>query len=63
MMKIASVKTHVISVPLAAPRWTAHELHADSSIIIVEVRTDDGVTGYGQIHSMPMKEIPRCRPQ
>ena len=27
-----------------------------SSVIVVEVRTDDGLTGYGQIHGSPMKK-------
>lgn len=44
-------------MPLAVPRWTAHEMLTTASIIIVEVQTDDGRVGYGQIHSGPMKEI------
>src|SRR5258705_1491955 len=55
--RIASVKPHPISVPLNAPVWTAHEELTSSSVIVVEVRTDDGLTGYGQIHGSPMKAI------
>ena len=29
--------------------WTAHEELKSSSVIVVEVRTDDGLTGYGQV--------------
>src|SRR5881628_383586 len=55
--RIASVKPHPISVPLNDPVWTAHEKLTSSSVIVVEVRTDDGLTGYGQIHGSPMKAI------
>ncbi len=56
-MKITSIKTHAISVPLTHPRWTAHEVMTASDIIFTEVTTDDGVVGYGQIHGGPMKQI------
>ncbi|HMH53783.1 MAG TPA: enolase C-terminal domain-like protein, partial [Candidatus Acidoferrum sp.] len=46
-----------ISVPLTDVLWTAHEELKSSSVIVVEVRTDDGLTGYGQIHGSPMKTI------
>lgn len=57
MSKIAEVKTHPISVPLKQVLWTAHEELKDSSVILVEVRTDDGIAGYGQIHGSPQKAI------
>ena len=57
MSKIAEIKTHPISVPLKQVLWTAHEELKDSSVILVEVRTDDGITGYGQIHGSPQKAI------
>jgi hypothetical protein len=47
--RIASVKSHPISVPLKDVRWTAHEELKASSVIVVEVRTEDGLTGYGHI--------------
>ena len=56
-MQISSIKTYPVSVPLAVPRWTAHEKMTASSVILVEVTTDEGVTGYGQIHGGPAKEI------
>jgi L-alanine-DL-glutamate epimerase-like enolase superfamily enzyme len=55
--KIAVIKTYPISVPLKKTLWTAHEELKDSSLILVEVRTDDGITGYGQIHGSPQKGI------
>lgn len=57
MSRIAEVKTHPISVPLKHTLWTAHEELKDSSVILVEVRTDDGIAGYGQIHGSPQKAI------
>lgn len=57
MTRIASVKPHPISVPLTDVLWTAHEELKSSSVIVVEVRTDDGLTGYGQIHGSPMTAI------
>jgi L-alanine-DL-glutamate epimerase-like enolase superfamily enzyme len=55
--RIASVKPHPVLVPLKDVLWTAHEELKASSVIVVEVRTDDGLTGYGQIHGSPMKAI------
>jgi len=57
MSKIADVKTHPISIPLEKTLWTAQEELKDSSVILVEVRTDDGIAGYGQIHGSPQKAI------
>ena len=47
MPTIASVKPHSISVPLKEVLWTAHEELKSSSVIVVEVRTDDGLTVTG----------------
>jgi len=55
--KISEIKTHAVSVPLKHTLWTAHEELKDSSVILVEVRTDDGIAGVGQIHGSPQKAI------
>jgi D-galactarolactone cycloisomerase len=55
--KIAQITTHAVSVPLKHVLWTAHEALKTSSVILVEVKTDDGLTGCGQIHGAPMKGI------
>src|SRR5690349_17359022 len=57
MTKIVDVKTHPLSVPLEHTLWTAHEKLSASSLILVEVRTDDGLVGYGEIHGSPMPKI------
>jgi L-alanine-DL-glutamate epimerase-like enolase superfamily enzyme len=55
--KIAQIKTFPISVALEKTLWTAHEELKDSNVILVEVRTDDGIAGYGYIHGSPQKGI------
>src|SRR5260221_6757971 len=57
LSKIESVKAHPIVVPLKRKHHTAHEARTDVSLVLVEVRTDDGIAGYGQISSTPLKEI------
>ncbi|MBI2510145.1 MAG: mandelate racemase/muconate lactonizing enzyme family protein [Betaproteobacteria bacterium] len=56
-MKIASIKSHPASIQLKVARVTPHEPMRAASVILVEVTTDDGVTGVGQIHGAPMKDI------
>jgi len=57
MSKIVEVKTHPMAIKLQKTLWTAQEELKDFSVILVEVRTDDGLTGVGQIHGSPMKSI------
>jgi len=57
MTRIASVETHMISVPRPQPVWTAHEESKAWNVILTEVRTDDGLIGYGEIHGAPMPRI------
>jgi L-alanine-DL-glutamate epimerase-like enolase superfamily enzyme len=57
MTKIVEIKTHPISIPLGRTLWTAHEKLTTSALILTEVRTDDGLVGYGAIHGSPMPKI------
>ena len=57
MTRIAAVNAVPVSVPLKNALWTAHEELKTSSMIGVEVRTDDGLAGDGQIKGAPMKAI------
>src|SRR5213078_3208560 len=57
MTRIASVATYPVSVPRPAPVWTAHEEIKAWSVILTEVKTDDGLVGYGEIHGAPMLRI------
>ncbi len=56
-MKIKAVRAHALSSPLEQSLWTAQEALKDSSLILVEVETDDGLTGYGEIKGAPLKAI------
>jgi L-alanine-DL-glutamate epimerase-like enolase superfamily enzyme len=57
MSRIASVETHMISLPRPQPVWTAHEQNKAWNVILTELRTDDGLVGHGQIHGAPMPRI------
>src|SRR5579863_4854674 len=57
MARIASIATYPISVPRPTPVWTAHEEIKAWSVILTEVKSDDGLVGYGQIHGAPMPRI------
>ena len=57
MTRIASIATYPISVPRSLPVWTAQEESKAWSVILTEVKTDDGLVGYGEIHGAPMPRI------
>ncbi len=57
MTRIASIATYPISVPRPVPVWTAQEESKAWSVILTEVKTDDGLVGYGEIHGAPMPRI------
>ncbi|HLY47435.1 MAG TPA: mandelate racemase/muconate lactonizing enzyme family protein [Stellaceae bacterium] len=57
MTRIASVATYPVSVPRPLPVWTAQEESRAWSVILTEIKTDDGLTGYGLIHGSPMPRI------
>lgn len=56
-MKITGLIAHVVSVPLKRVFWMSREPYRTDSEIIVELKTDEGITGYGQIHGRPIAEI------
>ena len=57
MHKIAVVNAYPIAAPLKHRHHTAHESRDDVTLLLVEVITGDGVKGYGQVSSTPMKDI------
>lgn len=57
MTGIASIATYPISVPRPQPVWTAQEESKAWSVILTELKTDDGLVGYGLIHGAPMPRI------
>src|ERR687893_152489 len=48
-MKITVVRAHSFSAPLEQALWTAQEALKDSSILLVEVQTDEGLTRFGEV--------------
>ncbi len=58
-MKIVDILTHIISVKLSRTFWMSIEPYTTASEIIVEVHTDSGLTGIGEIHGRPLEEIVR----
>jgi D-galactarolactone cycloisomerase len=56
-MKITAVRAHPLTAQLTEPLWTAQEALKDSSLILVEVETDEGLKGYGEIKGSPLKSI------
>ena len=56
-MKIQSIKAHAIAVPLKYVYAVATEPFTVATQIIVEVMTDDGLTGLGTIHGRAAKPV------
>lgn len=56
---IADVRVHPISVPLEHAFWMSLEAYRVASEVIVEIETDDGLVGVGEIHGRPQGEIVR----
>ncbi len=56
-MKITKIVPHPISVDLGKAYWMSREPYRTASSIILQVFTDEGLVGLGQIHGRPMKEI------
>ena len=56
-MKITEVITHPMKVDLEQARWTAHEVSDTATLILFEVRTDEGLVGYGEVQGGPQKII------
>ena len=54
---IAAINTYPIRAALRHVQHTAHESRGDTTLLLVEVVTSDGIKGYGQISSTPMKDI------
>ncbi len=47
-MKITDIKTHLLQVPLMEPFHIALGVITDVTSVLVEVQTDEGITGYGE---------------
>lgn len=58
-MKIVDIKIHPISFTLERPFWMSLERYSAASELVVEVFTDEGLVGIGEVHGQPMPEIAR----
>lgn len=56
-MEITAVTPYPLSTPIEAPCWTAQERFDTARLILVEVETDGGPTGYGEIRGSPLGPI------
>ena len=56
-MEITDVVLHPLSVEIDEPSWTAHEYKDTAEVVLFEVRTDEGITGYGEVQSGPMEAV------
>jgi L-alanine-DL-glutamate epimerase-like enolase superfamily enzyme len=56
-MHIEKMSVYVVRAPLARAYWMSLEPYSETSEIVVELRTDEGVTGLGEIHGRPMDKI------
>jgi D-galactarolactone cycloisomerase len=56
-MKITEIIAYPLSAAIDRPCWTAHEPFAVSRLILVEVRTDQGLTGIGEIAIGPQAPV------
>jgi L-alanine-DL-glutamate epimerase-like enolase superfamily enzyme len=56
-MQITEIRAHPLSVAYDQPRWTAHERMERDQLVLVEVHTDQGLVGYGEIAGGPQQTI------
>ena len=54
---IAEIRIHPISVPLEREFWMSLEPYTVAAEIVVEIETDDGLVGIGEIHGRPQADI------
>ena len=58
-MKISEIVVHSVVAPLGRAFWMSLEPYTAASELVVQVRTDDGLTGIGEIHGRPQEQIAR----
>lgn len=56
-MQIDKISVSIVRAPLGRPYWMSLEPYSEASEIIVEIHTDDGLTGIGEIHGRPLEKI------
>ncbi len=56
-MKITEIRIHSMSMPAERVRWTAQEITRRVDLTLVEVRTDQGLVGIGEISTGPQATV------
>ena len=56
-MKITDIKLYLIRAKLERAFWMSLEPYREASEILVNVQTDEGIVGLGEIHGRPMEKI------
>ena len=56
-MKITSILVHPMGMPAERVRWTAQEITRRVELTLVEVRTDTGIVGIGEISTGPQSVV------
>src|SRR5262245_58632393 len=56
-MKITDIVVHPMAMPAERVRWTAQEITRRVELTLVEVRTDAGIVGLGEISSGPQSVV------
>jgi L-alanine-DL-glutamate epimerase-like enolase superfamily enzyme len=56
-MKITDIVVHPLVAPLERPFWMSLEPYTAASELVVEVCSDEGPVGIGEVHGKPMPQI------
>jgi L-alanine-DL-glutamate epimerase-like enolase superfamily enzyme len=56
-MKITDIVVHPMGMPAERVRWTAQEITRRVELTLVEVRTDEGIVGIGEISTGPQAAV------
>jgi L-alanine-DL-glutamate epimerase-like enolase superfamily enzyme len=56
-MKITAIKVHIVRARLSRAFWMSLEPYKEASEIVVQIETDAGITGIGEIHGRPLAKI------
>lgn len=56
-MKITDIIVHPLEMDHGKPTWTAHEPFFRTQMTLIEVRTDEGVVGIGEVASGPQSIV------
>ena len=61
-MKIADIRTHLLSVPFTDPPQTGFLVLENIDLVVVEIETDDGLIGVGHLHPLAggLRTIEMC---